>query len=1083
MHPSGRASHCSTLLDLLTQRASETPEQRLYTFLDDAGGEEATLTYAGLERRARRIAAALQQVAAPGERVMLLYPPGLEYVAGFFGCLYAGLVAVPAYPPDPSRLGRPLPRLQAIIGDAQATVVLTTSFIASMGEFLFEQAPDLRALRWLATDELAPGTERAWRRPEVEPDSLAFLQYTSGSTGTPKGVMLSHANLLNNLELITHAFQAREDSVGVIRLPPYHDMGLIGGILEPLYKGMHTALLSPLSFLKTPMRWLEAVSRFGGTISGGPNFAFDLCVRRITPEERATLDLSRWEVAFCGAEPIRVDTLERFVEAFGPCGFRREAFYPCYGLAEGTLIAAGGPRGRAPLHRALDAAALERHQVEGARPGAASHLMVSCGQSLPGHALRVVEPSSRVSCPEGKVGEIWLAGPSVAQGYWRRPEESAHAFQAHTAEGQGPWLRTGDLGVFQDGELFVTGRLKDLIIIRGRNHYPQDIELTVEKSHPALRPGCVAAFSIEESGEERLVVVQEVDARKLHEPLESLVATVRQRVAEVHEVRLHALVLLEPGSISKTSSGKIQRRACRTGFLEGSLQEVHAWRTQDTTGDEASERTEDLSSREGLESWLLGWLSARLRLDRKELRATEPLTRFGLDSLASVELSHQLETRLGMSVPMQLLLQGPSVAELVDQLLSRRSEFMDDSPSRHPRRDEAPLSFAQRRLWFLDQLEPGSPLYNIPAAVRLEGSLDVSILARCFEEIIRRHESLRTLFVDRAGTPVQSLLPSPSLELRVESLERLPAAEHEARVRQLAREEAQRPFDLARGPLLRVKLLKESASQHVLLLTMHHLVSHGWSMGLLIREVAAPYRAFLSGQSSPLPELALQYADYAAWQHPWLQGERLKSQLAYWRQQLAHASPVLELPTDKPRPPVRSYRGASLPVHLPEALSRAITTLGQREGATPFMVLLAAFQAVLSRYSGQRDISVGSPIVGRPHADTEGLFGFFVNTLVLRTRLEGDPSFRALLGRVRQVALAAYAHPDVPFEKLVEELKPQRELSHAPLFQVMLALRQDALPELSLPGLTSVRELEVDTGTAKFDLTLSLAETRQGFTR
>ena len=284
MNPPGRAPHRSTLLDLLTQRASETPDQRLYTFLDDSGAEEASLTFAGLEQRARRIAVALLQVAAPGERVMLLYPPGLDYVTGFFGCLYAGLIAVPAYPPDPSRLGRTLPRLQAIIDDAQAKVVLTTSFIASMGEFLFEQAPHLRALHWLATDELAPGTEDAWRRPVVESGTLAFLQYTSGSTGTPKGVMLSHSNLLNNLELISHAFQARADSVGVIWLPPYHDMGLIGGILEPLFKGMHTALLSPLSFLKTPFRWLEAISRFGGTISGGPNFAFDLCVRRISPE-------------------------------------------------------------------------------------------------------------------------------------------------------------------------------------------------------------------------------------------------------------------------------------------------------------------------------------------------------------------------------------------------------------------------------------------------------------------------------------------------------------------------------------------------------------------------------------------------------------------------------------------------------------------------------------------------------------------------------------------------------------------------------------------------------------------------------
>ncbi|HEX8821936.1 MAG TPA: condensation domain-containing protein, partial [Archangium sp.] len=431
---------------------------------------------------------------------------------------------------------------------------------------------------------------------------------------------------------------------------------------------------------------------------------------------------------------------------------------------------------------------------------------------------------------------------------------------------------------------------------------------------------------------------------------------------------------------------------------------------------------------------------------------------------------------------MQLLLQAPSIAELASHLFSRRTETTSAKPSRHSRQGELPLSFAQQRLWFLDQLEPGSPLYNIPAAVRLEGTLDVAALERGFTELVRRHESLRTTFVEVGGSPVQKIAPSLSVELPVESLEQHPAAEHEEQVQRLAREESQRPFELTRGPLFRVKLLKLGETQHVLVLTMHHIVSDGWSMGILIREVAALYRAFASGQPASLPELPLQYADYAAWQRQWLQGEKLESQLSYWREQLAGAPQALELPTDKARPPVQSYRGASHPVLLPPALSRAVNALAQREGATPFMVLLAAFQSVLYRYSGQQDISVGSPIAGRTHADTEGLIGFFANTLVLRTRLEGNPSFRELLGRVRQVALGAYAHQDVPFEKLVEELKPQRDLSRSPLFQVMLALRQDPLPDLALPGITSARELAVDTLTSKFELTLSLVDSEQGFT-
>ncbi|HZH79603.1 MAG TPA: fatty acyl-AMP ligase, partial [Archangium sp.] len=609
----------ATLVDILQARASEQADQRLYTFLGDDEGEEVSLTYAEMDRRARRIAAHLQQHSVAGERAMLLYPPGLDYIAGFFGCLYSGLPAVPAYPPDPSRLERTLPRLRAIIRDAEASVVLTTGFIVSMVEALFEQAPELRRLQWVATDELPEGLEEGWRRPGFDAGSLAFLQYTSGSTGTPKGVMLSHENLIHNLKLISHAFQVERESVGVIWLPPYHDMGLIGGILQPLYAGFPVALLSPLTFLRRPARWLQAVSRFGATISGGPNFAFDLCVRKMSPEEREGLELSRWKVAFCGAEPIRPETLDRFTEAFAPYGFRPESVYPCYGLAESTLIVSGGAASELPIRKALDATELERSRavtVREGQPGART--LVGCGRALPDGELLVVSPSTLERCPDGTVGELWLSSPSVARGYWRRPEETEQAFHARTADGAGPYLRTGDLGALIDGELFVTGRLKDLIILRGRNHYPQDLELTVERSHPALRPGCGAAFAIDGTGGERLVIVQEVDPRKLPEKPEEVLGAVRQALAEAHEVQLHALVLLEPGSILKTSSGKIQRRACREGFLQRALRPVWTWH------EAAGESTEAPAARVAvpapgaspgeLMAWLRAITAARLRV-------------------------------------------------------------------------------------------------------------------------------------------------------------------------------------------------------------------------------------------------------------------------------------------------------------------------------------------------------------------------------------------------------------------------------------------------------------------------------------
>ncbi|MFL5357614.1 amino acid adenylation domain-containing protein, partial [Archangium sp.] len=1061
---------CSTLVDLLSQAAGARTGQRLYTFLGESEGEETPLTYDALDALARRIGAALQQLSRPGERAILLYPPGLEYVAGFFGCLYANLVAVPAYPPDPSRLERTLPRLRAIIQDAQATVVLTTAFIAGMGEFLFEQAPELRALRWVATDELPAEAEASWKRPEVEAGTLAFLQYTSGSTGTPKGVRLSHANLLHNLKLIRHAFQTGPDSVGVIWLPPYHDMGLIGGILEPLYQGMHTVLLSPLSFLKRPMRWLEAISRFGGTHSGGPNFAFDLCVRKSTPEERHSLDLGRWELAFCGAEPIRAETLARFTEAFGPSGFRHEAFYPCYGLAEATLIVSGGEKAAAPVVRELDTSG-----QPGARP------VVGCGYTLPEQQILIVDPESRVRCPPGTVGEIWVSGPSVAQGYWQKPEETEQTFQARLADGGlGTFLRTGDLGALVDGELFVTGRRKDLIILRGRNHYPQDLELTVEQSHPALRPGCGAAFSIEVEGEERLVVVQEVDPRKLTDA-EALVAELRQRITEQHEVQLHAVALIEPGGLPKTSSGKVQRRASRDAFLAGELPAVLAWRGTAAAEARALPAPEEQprKARGDVENWLRSRLASRAGLRPEQLDRDEPITRFGLDSLGAAELAHEIERGLGTQVPLAQLIRGPSLAELVEQLLSARDSGV---PALEPmaRGEAVPLSFAQQRLWFLDQLEPGSPLYNLAVALRLDGPLDVSALERSFGEILRRHEVLRTTIASGEGGPVQVISPAAPVVLSPVDLRELPVSERESAALRRAREEAQKPFDLAGGPLLRVVLLKLEDQSHLLVVAVHHVVFDGSSMGVMIREASALYEAFTKGQPSALPELPIQYADYAAWQRRWLQGEALEAQLSYWKKQLDGASRALELPTDHPRPPTQSFRGATVPVRLPRELSQSLAALSQHEGVTPFMTLLAAFQTLLHRYSGQDDLCVGSPIAGRDRAAMEGLIGFFVNTLVHRTRLSGNPTFRELLGRVKETALGAYAHQDLPFEKLVEELRPERDLSRTPLFQVMFSLQPDSLPELKLPGL-SARALELESHTSKFDLGLTLSETAEGF--
>ncbi|HVA45535.1 MAG TPA: aminotransferase class I/II-fold pyridoxal phosphate-dependent enzyme [Pirellulales bacterium] len=561
-----------TLVDLLQRRARQQGPKRAYTFLLDGETDEASISYAELDRQARAVAAWLQSRGLEGERALLLFPAGLEFVAAFFGCLYAGVVAVPAYPP---RMNRSLDRIQVIAQNARAQVALTTQSVLDRVRPVLGQTPDLERLAWLDVESVPAQIEESWRNPGCRSTTLAFLQYTSGSTGTPKGVMLNHANLLHNCALIGHAFEMTRSVSGVFWLPSYHDMGLVGGVLCPLYQGAPNVIMSPMSFLQRPYRWLQAISRYRATVSGGPNFAYDLCVRKITPEQRATLDLSSWGVAFNGAEPVRSDTLDRFAEMFEPCGFRREAFYPCYGLAEATLIVSGGLKAEPPVVRSFDAKALENRLIvdvpeadEGARR------LVGSGQVLTDVEIVIADPEAMVRCGEGQVGEIWVRDPSVAQGYWHRPEETEHAFRACLRDtGEGPFLRTGDLGFFQDGELFVAGRLKDLIIIRGLNHYPNDIELTVEKSHTAVRPGSGAAFTIDVDDEARLVIVYEVERRQQSD-LEEVFLAIRRDVGREHELLVDTIVLIKPGSIPKTSSGKIQRHACRSAFLQGTLEAV-----------------------------------------------------------------------------------------------------------------------------------------------------------------------------------------------------------------------------------------------------------------------------------------------------------------------------------------------------------------------------------------------------------------------------------------------------------------------------------------------------------------------------
>lgn len=579
----------STIVDVLLDQSKNQPHQTAYTFLADGEHESGSITYQNLDFQARAIAVQLLTKVKPGDRALLIYPytSGLEFIASFLGCLYAGVIAVTDYPRQHIKS---LSQYQDRIVDCQAAIALTTQEFADRvkGQLLSNpgMAMKLKALPWIASDRVNLDLAKQWQMPDISGETLAFLQYTSGSTGQPKGVMITHGNVLHNSQVIYKSFGHHDQTKILMWLPMFHDMGLIGGVMQPLFAGLPAVLMSPIALAQKPLLWLQALSKYQITTSGGPNFAYDLLCQKVTEEQRASLDLSHWEVAFTGAEPVRAETLERFSKLYQPCGFKKEAFYPCYGMAEATLFITGVDATEYPTITYLDKKALTEDQVievTSEHPHAKS--TVSCGHTWLGDEMIIVDPETKFKCPPDKVGEIWAKGAGIAKGYFQREEHSAETFQATLADNPNKtYLRTGDLGFIKDGELYITGRIKDMMILWGRNHYPQHIEETVESCHPSLRPNHGAAFSVDVNGEEQLVIAHEINRTDLRElNAEEVIGAIRLAVGEQNMANVFAVALLKTGSIPKTSSGKIQRRACQSMFLDGSLNTVAQWQQSEIT--------------------------------------------------------------------------------------------------------------------------------------------------------------------------------------------------------------------------------------------------------------------------------------------------------------------------------------------------------------------------------------------------------------------------------------------------------------------------------------------------------------------
>ena len=1095
------------MVDLLAVRARAQPSKSAYTFLADGEVESASLSYLELDQRARAVAAQLRQAGAAGRRVLLLYPPGLEFVVAFLGCLCAGAVAVPAHPP---RSRRTLPRLRAIAGDSRPALVLTEASKLSRFESLGSRLEELRELPWLATDQPAgdPGADDPGTgdEPSVVPgrsqDQLAFLQYTSGSTATPRGVRVTHGNLSHNLEMIRRAFGQTPDSIIVGWLPLYHDMGLVGNVLQPLWAGARCILMSPAAFLHKPLRWLEAISRYQATTSGGPNFAYELCASKAAAADLDGLDLSSWQVAFNGSEPVRAETLERFARAFEPCGFRNRSFFPCYGLAEATLLVSGGHATPGAFARVVEQE-LERGRVVPSEE-TSGRALVGCKNPELGHRARIVNPESGELCAEDRVGEIWLAGPSVADGYWNRPAETERSFGARLAADEETWMRTGDLGFFRDDHLFVTGRLKDLIILRGRNLYPQDVEWTAENSHPAIRAGCCAAFSVDWRGEERLVIAGELERRRTGEAT-AATEELRRAVGQSHEAQVHDVVWVRFGTMPKTSSGKIRRRACRAGYLGGTLRVVDRHRVPAGDEDRPGIRRQDLLACDAgerpvlIEAYLRAEIAHAGRLERQQVEPRLPLVALGVDSLAAAELRDNIETDLEVAIPLPELFDAN-----LEQLASQVLESLDGERQvgqlvawpalrSHPEPDGGyPLSHGQRALWFLNQLAPASPAYNLATACRIRGGLDPAALGRALESLVARHPMLRMRFETAAGEPRQRLVVSEDAGKSYGFTVVAAADWSDARVRDFIEQEAWRPFDLARGPLLRVAVLKRQRG-YLAVVSIHHIVADFRSLEVMVRELGGLYSRAV-GDAAPAEALgsstAAQYSDWVRWQEEMLAGAEGERLWRHWRDQLDGVPQVLELTTDRPRLPVRSGRAGRVRSTVGRDLRDAVRALAQGCGATLYMTLLSAFQALLQRYTGQPKLVVGTPAANRRPPEIEQVFGYFVNPMVLVADFSARPTGEEALRQTRATVLEAFEHQDYPFPLLAERLQPVRDPSLSPLFQAMFVL--EATREPGTEGLAAfalgwpeglldlgplvLESVELSPRSEAFDLTLTAAE-------
>lgn len=1048
-----------SIVDVIKNHVKNKPNHYVYHYIESEEKAPITLTFKQLDEEAQTIAYEILKYAKPGDRVLMLYRPGLAFISAFLACLYTGTIAVSVYPPRP---GESIDRLQKIIEDSGTMMILMGNKILPIAQKLFSNIPSIVSLPFIETEKIKEQENNLSLGQFVNKENVAFLQYTSGSTGSPKGVMVTHGNIMSNMKIL-HEVIGDVNTRGASWLPHFHDMGLIGGILLPLYLGKETILMSPSYFLQKPLRWFEVISTYGVNVMTGPNFAYELAVNMVKSEDLQGLDLSSVTIALTGAEPISSETIQSFNEKFTPFGWNENVHYPCYGMAETTLFLTGVDVGESVNVIAIDQEAYKKNIIQLAKEKEKSQAkkLVSCGTTRQGHEVIIVNDKGE-KLKENEVGEIWARGESIAAGYWGNTEQTNKTFYATYKEDiqKRHYLRTGDLGFLHEGALFVCGRSKDLIIVRGKNYYPQDIEAVVYEAHDALVELGTAVFSIEsKTGMEKVVVIQEIKRQHIKTlDAPEVTLAIKEAVSLAFELPLHDVVLIKPGKLLKTSSGKVQRFKNKALYIQKQLESI--------AKDFDESKMIYVAPRNSIEETLVTLFEEVLRVDK--VGVYDNFFDLGGHSLLATQLLSTVRSRLGVEVPLQALFGEPTVENLSLYIEHYASKSTLSAIEVQTTREDIQASYAQERLWFLNQLDGAQEgAYAIPALLRLEGFIQTEVLSRVFDTMVQRHESLRTNFIEKEGILLQKIAQDSTF-----SFKEIRCKENE--IQEHVSQALSKSFDLEDESLFRVFLYTVNTHRQYLLIHMHHIISDGWSMGILIAEVRALYQAYSKGQANPLPALEIQYADYAVWQRQHLDPEALEEKINYWKKRL-HGVEPLALPSSYPRPLVQSYKGDTATFLIDKNLTTKLYALSKKYDATLFMTLFSCLGLLLHKYSDQEEIVIGSPIANRNRTEIEPLIGFFLNTLALKQTFDKGMTFDTLLLKNKEETLEAYANQDVPIEYIIHSLDLTRDSSRSPLFTVMLILQNTVDQMLDLPDI-QITQLKTKTQGSKFDITMELKE-------